>query len=80
MGKEEHNRGSNLCDLWRKCVCLNDNEGVPTLYCTQEEADNRMILHAHHASDRYRVSLSTHLTLILLFLLKHFQKILIPKY
>ena len=37
-----------------KCVCLNDNQGVPALYCTQEEADTRIILHAKHASDRYR--------------------------
>ena len=37
-----------------ECVCLNDNQGVPALYCTQEEADTRIILHAKHASDRYR--------------------------
>ena len=37
----------------KKCVCLNDNQGVPALYCTQKEAD-RIILHAKHASDRYR--------------------------
>ena len=37
-----------------KWVCLNDNHGIPALYCTQGEIDTRMILHAKHASDRYR--------------------------
>ena len=37
-----------------KCVCSNDNQGVPALYCLQEEADTRITLHAKHASDRYR--------------------------
>ena len=34
-----------------KCVCSNDNQGVPALYCLQEEADTRITLHAKHASD-----------------------------
>ena len=37
-----------------KCVCLNDNQGVPALYCTQKKADTRIILLAKYASDRYR--------------------------
>ena len=37
-----------------KCVCLNENQGVPASYCKPEETDTRMILHAKHASDRYR--------------------------
>ena len=37
-----------------KCVCLNDNQGVLALCWTPEEADDIMILHAKHASDRYR--------------------------
>ena len=37
-----------------KFVCLKDNQGVPALYCTQKEADTRMILHTKHANDRYR--------------------------
>ena len=37
-----------------ECICLNDNQGVPALYCTQEEADTRIILHAKYADDYYR--------------------------
>ena len=37
-----------------KCVCLNDDQEVPALYCAQEETDTRMILHAKHASHYYR--------------------------
>ena len=36
------------------CACFNDNQGVPTLYCTQEEADTRMILHVKYADDYCR--------------------------
>ena len=38
----------------KKCICLNDNQGVPAFYSTQEEGDTRMVLHAKHASDCYR--------------------------